>query len=156
MLLRFPSLSFPSSNQLLSLLWRALSLLPLIQAYSRAYGLPQTPEEAESHFPIQGNRLSAFDLESLVLGMSKLQVEELLGKSLLRFPFSSQTWYYVELNDQAWTKPLQEVLLELDFDDLQVLTAYRYKKYSGSDCLISRSFPEEKKAISASRKTFNA
>jgi len=43
----------------------------------------------------QGNYLNQDDVDKLRKGMSKEQVEYVLGKALLRSPFSSNRWRYV-------------------------------------------------------------
>lgn len=68
----------------------------------------------------QGNYLSKDDTDKLRKGMTKEQVEYVLGKSLLQSPFSSDQWRYVHTKKSGVTDKTtkQEVIVNFIDDKL--------------------------------------
>ncbi|ABR74150.1 outer membrane protein assembly factor BamE [Actinobacillus succinogenes] len=58
----------------------------------------------------QGNYLEQSTVEQLQVGMTREQVKYLLGTPALKDPFSTQTWYYVYLQQRAYETPEQHTL----------------------------------------------
>lgn len=58
----------------------------------------------------QGNYLEQSTVDKLQVGMTREQVKYLLGTPVLRDPFSTQTWYYVYLQQKAYEAPEQHTL----------------------------------------------
>ena len=64
----------------------------------------------------QGNIITEQDIEKLKKGMSKDQVEYILGKSVLNNNFDPQHWYYTyEMHDNQHNKLIQKKLI-IEFD----------------------------------------
>ncbi|MDG2917659.1 outer membrane protein assembly factor BamE [Bisgaard Taxon 10/6] len=58
----------------------------------------------------QGNYLEKSTVDKLQVGMTREQVKYLLGTPVLQDPFSTQTWYYVYLQQKAYEAPQQHTL----------------------------------------------
>lgn len=58
----------------------------------------------------QGNYLEQSTVDKLQVGMTREQVKYLLGTPVLQDPFSTQTWYYVYLQQKAYETPEQHTL----------------------------------------------
>ncbi|MDG2956290.1 outer membrane protein assembly factor BamE [Bisgaard Taxon 10/6] len=58
----------------------------------------------------QGNYLEKSAVDKLQVGMTREQVKYLLGTPVLQDPFSTQTWYYVYLQQNAYEAPQQHTL----------------------------------------------
>ncbi|MDG2953805.1 outer membrane protein assembly factor BamE [Bisgaard Taxon 10/6] len=58
----------------------------------------------------QGNYLEKSTVDKLQVGMTREQVKYLLGSPVLQDPFSTQTWYYVYLQQKAYEAPQQHTL----------------------------------------------
>lgn len=63
----------------------------------------------------QGNYLQASSVAQLKTGMTTQQVQYLLGTPVLVDPYSSNTWYYVFLQQKAYETPEQHTLV-VNFD----------------------------------------
>lgn len=63
----------------------------------------------------QGNYLEEANVKQLQVGMTKPQVQYLLGTPVLQDPFSTSTWYYVFLQQKGYESPEQHTLI-VNFD----------------------------------------
>ena len=64
----------------------------------------------------QGNYLEAATVQKVQVGMTKEQVQYLLGTPVLQNPFSTQTWYYVYLQQRSYQDPEQYTFI-VNFDN---------------------------------------
>ncbi|PVX41474.1 Beta-barrel assembly machine subunit BamE [Pasteurella langaaensis DSM 22999] len=63
----------------------------------------------------QGNYLEEATVKQLQVGMTKPQVQYLLGTPVLNDPFGTSTWYYVFLQQKGYESPEQHTLV-VNFD----------------------------------------
>lgn len=82
----------------------------------------------------QGNFLEASAVEQVEKGMTKSQVQYLLGTPALEDPFGNSRWYYVFLQQKAYQKPDQHTFI-IDFD----------KKDRVIEVSLDKPLPEDKK-----------
>lgn len=75
----------------------------------------------------QGNYLEEATVKQLQAGMTKPQVQYLLGTPVLQDPFSTNTWYYVFLQQKGYETPEQHTLV-VYFDQSQRVTNYELDK----------------------------
>ncbi|MGC7560960.1 outer membrane protein assembly factor BamE [Pasteurella sp. PK-2025] len=83
----------------------------------------------------QGNYLEAATVKQLQVGMTAQQVQYLLGTPVLLEPFNSQRWYYVFLQQKAYTAPEQHTLV-VNFDKRGIVTDFN----------LDKPLPDESKA----------
>ncbi len=70
----------------------------------------------------QGNYLEAATVAQVKPGMNAQQVQYLLGTPVLIDPYSNNTWYYVFLEQKAYTAPDQHTFI-VNFDRNGIVTA---------------------------------
>ncbi|AAU38519.1 MULTISPECIES: outer membrane protein assembly factor BamE [Basfia] len=58
----------------------------------------------------QGNYLESAAVSQLQVGMTREQVQYILGTPVLNDPFSTNTWYYVYLQQRSYETPEQHTL----------------------------------------------
>ncbi|MDG2961835.1 outer membrane protein assembly factor BamE [Exercitatus varius] len=75
----------------------------------------------------QGNYLEKSTVDKLQVGMTREQVKYLLGTPVLQDPFSTQTWYYVYLQQKAYEAPQQHTLT-VNFDQAGNVTDFNLDK----------------------------
>ncbi|WP_439286885.1 outer membrane protein assembly factor BamE [Lonepinella sp. BR2357] len=63
----------------------------------------------------QGNYLESSTVQKVQAGMTKEQVQYLLGTPVLIDPFSNNTWYYVYLQQHSYEDPVQHNFI-VNFD----------------------------------------
>lgn len=75
----------------------------------------------------QGNFLEASQVAQIKVGMTKPQVQYLLGTPVLDDPFSSYRWHYVYLRQHGFEKPEQNTFI-VDFNKEGVVTDFHLDK----------------------------
>ncbi|WP_439294520.1 outer membrane protein assembly factor BamE [Lonepinella sp. BR2882] len=70
----------------------------------------------------QGNYLESATVQKVQVGMTKEQVQYLLGTPVLIDPFSDNTWYYVYLQQHAYEDPVQHNFI-VNFDTKGIVTS---------------------------------
>ena len=75
----------------------------------------------------QGNYLQASSVAQLKTGMTTQQVQYLLGTPVLIDPYSSNTWYYVFLQQKAYETPEQHTLV-VNFDQKDTVSHFDLDK----------------------------
>lgn len=75
----------------------------------------------------QGNYLEAIQVEQIKQGMSKYQIQYLLGTPVLIDPYENNRWYYIYLQQKAYQKPEQHTLI-IDFDKKHLVSSYHLDK----------------------------
>lgn len=75
----------------------------------------------------QGNYLESATVQKVQVGMSKEQVQYLLGTPVLMDPFSNQTWYYVYLQQYSYQDPEQHTFV-VHFDQKGIVTSAELDK----------------------------
>lgn len=69
----------------------------------------------------QGNYLIAADVAKIQTGMTKQQVAYILGNSIIKDPFGSNTWYYIFRHETGHGFVTQQTLT-LTFNNTDILT----------------------------------
>lgn len=69
----------------------------------------------------QGNYLEQRDIDKLRIGMSKEQVQFVLGDAVASSAFSEDTWYYLYKLNPGQGEPFRRQLV-LEFDDSKLLS----------------------------------
>ncbi|MCK3658432.1 cell envelope protein SmpA [Pasteurellaceae bacterium Pebbles2] len=69
----------------------------------------------------QGNYLEAATVQQVKAGMTKEQVQYLLGTPVLQDPFNANTWHYVYLQQHSYEDPVQHTLV-VTFDNKGIVT----------------------------------
>ena len=75
----------------------------------------------------QGNYLEEASVKQLQTGMTKQQVQYLLGTPVLKDPFGTSTWHYVFLQQKGYETPEQHTLV-VNFDKNGRVTNYDLDK----------------------------
>lgn len=75
----------------------------------------------------QGNYLEQVQVAKIKKGMTKAQVQYLLGTPALEDPFSGDHWYYVFIQRKAYEAPQQHTLL-INFDRNGRITSFDLNK----------------------------
>jgi len=75
----------------------------------------------------QGNYLEEASVKQLQVGMTKQQVQYLLGTPVLKDPFSTSTWHYVFLQQKGYESPEQHTLV-VNFDQTHRVTKFDLDK----------------------------
>ncbi|WP_439239793.1 outer membrane protein assembly factor BamE [Lonepinella sp. BR2474] len=70
----------------------------------------------------QGNYLESSTVQKVQAGMTKEQVQYLLGTPVLIDPFSNNTWYYVYLQQHSYEDPVQHNFI-VNFDSKGIVTS---------------------------------
>ncbi|MDO5639655.1 MAG: outer membrane protein assembly factor BamE [Neisseria sp.] len=102
---------------------------PLCLALAALMGLAACSAERVSNFPsyklkvVQGNELDARAVVSLQPGMTRDQVQLLLGTPLLRDPFHAERWDYVFYTTRNGVIENDERILTLYFENDQLARA---------------------------------
>lgn len=69
----------------------------------------------------QGNYLTTADVAKIHIGMTKKQVAYILGTSMMKDPFGSNTWYYIFRRESGHESVTQQTLT-LTFNSSDILT----------------------------------
>ncbi|MDU8924584.1 outer membrane protein assembly factor BamE [Pasteurellaceae bacterium LIM206] len=86
---------------------------PLLTALVLALGVTSCSTISKVVYRIdvpQGNYLEASKVSQLQVGMTRQQVQYLLGTPVLQDPFSANTWNYVFLQQRGYQDPVQHTL----------------------------------------------
>ncbi|TDQ59516.1 Beta-barrel assembly machine subunit BamE [Mesocricetibacter intestinalis] len=75
----------------------------------------------------QGNYLEAGTVSQLQAGMTRQQVQYLLGTPVLQNPFEQHTWYYVFLQQKGYETPQQHMLV-INFNPQGLVSDFKLDK----------------------------
>ncbi|EIJ67385.1 outer membrane protein assembly factor BamE [Pasteurella bettyae] len=75
----------------------------------------------------QGNYLEASTVSQLQARMTRQQVQYLLGTPVLIDPFTTNTWYYVYLQQKSYEDPIQHTL-QVNFNQQGTVTNFDLDK----------------------------
>ena len=98
-----------------------MKMKPILTALFVAFSLSacSTVEKVVYRIDVpQGNYLEEATVKQLQVGMTKQQVQYLLGTPVLKDPFATTTWYYVFLQQKGYETPEQHTLV-VNFDQSQ-------------------------------------
>ncbi len=83
----------------------------------------------------QGNYLEEVQVAKVQKGMTKEQVQYLLGTPVLENPFNDSSWYYVFMQQKAYQAP-EQYTFTVNFD----------KQNKVTDFILSKALPKDPKA----------
>ncbi len=75
----------------------------------------------------QGNYLEQAQVAKIKIGMTKTQIQYLLGSPALEDPFNNDNWYYVFIQRKAYEAPQQHTLI-VNFNKMGVVTNFDLDK----------------------------
>lgn len=103
------------------------TLIPLILLAFGLVGCSQLQKVVYRIDVPQGNYLEAVQVEQVKAGMSKTQIQYLLGTPVLIDPYDNNRWYYVFLQQKAYEYPNQHNLI-IEFNDKGLVSKYDLDK----------------------------
>ncbi|MGF7452748.1 outer membrane protein assembly factor BamE [Pasteurella bettyae] len=107
-----------------------MQITPIITALVLALGVTSCSTISKVVYRVdvpQGNYLEASTVSQLQAGMTRQQVQYLLGTPVLIDPFTTNTWYYVYLQQKSYEDPIQHTL-QVNFNQQGTVTNFDLDK----------------------------